>query len=150
MSAKQSRFSKRRPKGGVVAPEKNKAVKPVFAEEYNLGIFIDDMRQLSDVVLPKAENWLIVRDFYEFRKLLDEMENQADQGHFKEGFKLFVSFDHYLSEDPRERTGFHCLDMFAMVAMDKFTCQIDIQGHSSDPEKNQHKEEYWKEIMSSR
>ncbi len=157
----QSKYSKLRPKNGLAISKHDlekkghnanraytmerdrlkKCVERTLLPEYELGIFIDDMRQMSDVRLPKAKNWIVVRSYGELRELVESFSHRSSN---KEPFKTaFISFDHYLDEtDGRRFSGQTCCD-YCWMFRDQIADRIDIQGHSSDSVKNDEKMEFW-------
>jgi hypothetical protein len=157
----QSKYSKKRPSNGPAVSQHeldkkgrgaNRAhsvgkvktapkVERDLLPEYDLGIFIDDMRQMSDVSLPKAKNWIVVRSYGELRELIESFSHRSSK---KEPFEsAFISFDHYLDEtDGRRFNGQTCCD-YCWMFRDQIADRIDIQGHSSDSVKNDEKLEFW-------
>lgn len=151
MSARQSKYSPRRPEGGspynsskvkaamnyTVAtrvntnPTGEMCVRQTLNEEYDFGIFVDDERMPSDVhwvTLPKVKEWRIVRSYREFRMLIKEL---VAAGTYQSD-TIAVSFDYVLSvSDMRAPTGRDCLEAF-LVERQRLCKLSDIFFHSSD------------------
>lgn len=94
-----------------------------------IGIFLDDLRNLEDVVwvsIPKAKfNWIIVRNFQEFKEAIDR--HHANIG--------FISYDHDLAD-------FHykqCLDTGGLV--------FDYDAYEGMELTGKHCAEYAKQIF---
>ncbi len=126
------------PSEGLRGVKKAPAVIPKELDNYELGIFLDDKREMSQVSLPKADKWLVVRNHREFSDLMVEVFGTGENV----PTTIFVSFDHYLHDDPRFPTGKDCL-FELMEYRDDEKYRIDIQGHSSDGVMNDDKVDFW-------
>lgn len=65
-------------------------------------IFLDDTRDPEDVYGEDAENWVVARDYHEFKLLVQDWIGTEDP--------LFISFDHDLDPD---HSGMDCAKMLA-------------------------------------
>jgi hypothetical protein len=130
MTMRQSKYVKRKP----ATTRSNKV--PAVLPGYALGIFIDDVRELTDVSLPKAEKWIVIRSY---RELSNYLKNIATQEH-----TAFISFDHYLDKSPdgNRFNGNDCCDL-CYLFRSQIACHVDIQGHSADPSCNDYKMKRW-------
>lgn len=144
---KPSKYSKRRPSSGLVIMEKDvgkpiksgaivtprKHVTPAhLLNNYDVVIFLDDVRNPMEINLPKGKHTLIPRNFLEFRRVIKYVLND------NEITSLFVSFDHYLDHIPNHyHTGTQCLlELIFQAKQLKTSKRIDISGHSSDHSMN--------------
>ncbi len=139
MAQKQSKYSKRRPQGGIAYTEASAKLAEfdkkskrhiTYLEEYDLGIFIDDVRSMDKVELPKAKEWLVFKGYRELRDWISTLEERDSNAPLHQ--TAFISFDHYLDEVDRGRyNGNDCLNMCKLYKTD-IARRVDIQGHSSD------------------
>ncbi len=166
---KQSKYSKRRPANGMgyrVDPKKKKhtsqntvqwvqdsaineggslshptkLLTPTYLNEYELVVFIDDIRSVSQVHLPKHKQLLCFTGFTELYRWIENMVLSPEWVPLE---NAFFSFDHYLDEVDRGRwNGTHCLEA-AYEYSEKIAKRVDIQGHSSDHVKNEDKLNFW-------
>lgn len=158
---KQSKYSKLRPAGKqpyrphtsstpeiemrninncTVAKSGNKrAIVPNYLNEYDLGIFIDDIRTMGKVDLPKAKEWLTFKGYRELSDWVERYEENLGTTYET----VFISFDHYLEEVDNGRfTGDDCMGMLGAYR-EMIGKRVDIQGHSSDAVMNDRKVEKW-------
>lgn len=110
-------------------------------KHYDLVIFIDDYRLPEQVWLPNHSTLLHFKGYSDLQEYLSSIEtNNNDVPN-----NVFISFDHYLDTDNGRFDGTDCLYLCEF-----FTSQlghhIDIQGHSSDPDKNVEKLNIWHEM----
>lgn len=157
---KQSKYSKRRPKDKVAhyhaypvkkerlyssdyrrkettESESKKDIHIDYLHEYDLGIFIDDIRYMDDVALPTAKEWKVFTGYSELKQYLEELEDKDDPVG-----TAFISFDHYLDTERGRWDGMSCL-FLCHEYRDSIASRIDIQGHSSDHTMNERKLEVW-------
>lgn len=145
---KPSKYSKRRPVEGKSFRERDlkkpDAVKALNAsvstrsshksfpkiKEYDLGIFVDDERQMDEVALPEAKQWIVLRSYVELHDWLDTEP-------FEGVNSVCVSFDHYMGRN----NGNDC--MFLLSELLPENIRVDIGGHSSDPSMNVYKRDFW-------
>ena len=148
---KQSKFSKRRPKGKPAyyphqqkqMTEEERKIKKVenslLLDEYDLGIFVDDERglethlELNEHWLPKCHEWIVLRNYKDVIHYLHDPK-------WKE--TVFISFDHYLSAIPSRKNGHDCAIAFKAME-DQVGRRVDVRGHSSDCLKNDEKMYMW-------
>lgn len=148
---KQSKYSKRRPKNGIpyiksvstnvvknIVSAANK-IKVKYLDQYDLGIFIDDIREMTDVSLPEAKEWKTFKGFLEYGEWIESL------GYLGIDIPktVFISFDHYLEVVDRGRyNGQDCVNI-TKLNREYIGEHIDIKGHSSDENKNAQKLDYW-------
>jgi len=145
---RQSKYSKRRPTGGISYSQhdiKDRRIgintelrKPArYLDAYDVGYFIDDEREMSDVELPVAKKWVVLRSYGQC--VTEILRNE----HLEKAGTVFISFDHYLEKTDGNRfTGQDCMNVFRMHKS-MVGDRIDIQGHSSDSVKNEEKMNIW-------
>ena len=96
-------------------------------------IFLDDERKPGDVTwvtLPSAE-WTIVRNYDEFVKLLDSLDEAPE----------FIAFDHDLADahykgdfsNPFEKTGMDCAKALFNICLDRGWKLPEFAVHSLNP-----------------
>lgn len=96
----------------------------------NYWLYIDDLR------MPKTDqNWIIVRNFEEGVKLVEEL-----------GFPAYVSFDHDLGEYGDEKTGYDFAKWLVEcdIIHDVMTEDFDFNVHSANPVGAENIEKYIK------
>lgn len=144
---KQSKYSKRRPAHApaflpakVPAAIETMKVKQLPARtnfdkitEYDLGIFVDDDREMADVHLPKAKRWVTLRSFGAISDWLH------DGDPFEGVNTVCISFDHYMDR----LTGNDCMFLFSEELPE--CLRVDIGGHSRDASMNTYKRDFWKQ-----
>ena len=122
---------------GLGTPYRTSDGLPDYYDRYDLGVFIDDKRGLEDFLelntVPDCDEWVILRSY---EAVVDFLKTMVKRD------RVFVSFDHQLSPIPKARTGESC--MFGFFALrHQVGNVVDIQGHSSDPSKNDAKIQFW-------
>lgn len=147
---KQSKYSKRRPASGAAYLEKdtNKAIKsgaivtprPQHKQDanahilpnYDVVVFLDDVRNPGEVNLPKSTTRTVARNLFEFMQAINQVLCNKDIK------TIFVSFDHYLDAKPNHHhTGMTCLiELLSRAQHYIGVKRIDISGHSSDHSMN--------------
>lgn len=150
----QSKYSKRRPQNGPAYRVDTKNTSPTYGmsarvipakrkylPEYELGIFIDDWREMSTIELPKAKEWKVFKGLRDVQKWLDELED--NEGKYPLPANAFISFDHYLEKvDDGRFTGDDCFGLCKVLSY-LIAEHVDIQGHSADPDRNTDKVNRW-------
>lgn len=158
---KPSKYSKRRLPSGFSVTEKQLASKrfsdrktaleyqeqvltsakapAVALDEYELLIFIDDKREFMPAAFPNAKEIVIFRDHWSFLDFCDKFTD----GERDKVDSVFISFDHWLSDNPRATTGY---DLYKKLTFDMglFTYnRMDISSHSSEPKYRKMIEDDW-------
>ncbi len=141
---KQSKYSKRRPLDSAAyrhtasspAPVEPKKRPIEYLGRYEVGVFIDDKRELKDVNLPNADRWVVLRSY---REVSDYFIRSGQP----KAESMFISFDHYLDETDGNRfNGTDCMNICKLVR-NNIAHRVDIQGHSADSSMNTLKVNDW-------
>lgn len=111
---------------------------PDLLKEYDLGLFVDDNRDMSKINLPKAKEWKTFKNYQEFGEYIEDV-------HLKLEVKpetVFLALDHYLDALGRRPTGNDCMFLCDMYR-NEIAKHIDLRGHSSDSIMNDYKHRFW-------